>query len=69
MMIQLTQQLIVFQITFDFTNCPNAKGRYYDYKAIADVIDFAFVMDYDEYYGTYGGANAPYDVTKRGAFL
>lgn len=54
------------QITFDFASTPDAGYRRYDYKGIADIVDFAFVMDYDEDGGKYASANSPFDRTKHG---
>ena len=58
----------MMQITFDFASTPDSRYRRYDYKAIADIVDFAFVMDYDEDGGKYARANSPFDKTKHGSY-
>ncbi|KAK2159926.1 hypothetical protein LSH36_143g02073 [Paralvinella palmiformis] len=54
------------QITFDFACTPDVGYRRYDYKGIVDVIDFAFVMDYEEEGGKYAHANSLFDRNKHG---
>ncbi|XP_030850869.1 di-N-acetylchitobiase [Strongylocentrotus purpuratus] len=64
------------QVTFDVAWSPDCIDlRCYDHKAIADTVDFVFVMSYDEQSQIFGDciakANSPYDQTAQGveAFL
>lgn len=59
------------QITIDFAWAPpHIDNRCYDYKAISDIVDFAFVMSYDERSQITGPciawANSPYNMTIAG---
>ena len=39
----------IFQISFDFAWSPDCiDDRCYDFKALADAVDLAFIMSYDE---------------------
>ncbi|XP_054757207.2 di-N-acetylchitobiase-like [Lytechinus pictus] len=80
-MVQMTtkvfkQSIPYSQVTFDVAWSPNCIDlRCYDYKAIADAVDFVFVMSYDEQSQIFGDciakANSPYHQTAQGveAFL
>ncbi|CAM1320675.1 CTBS (predicted) [Pycnogonum litorale] len=59
------------QVSFDVAWSPDGiDGRYYDYKTIADLVDFVFVMAYDERSQIYGeckaGANSDYQRSLQG---
>uniref|UniRef100_K3WX45 GH18 domain-containing protein n=1 Tax=Globisporangium ultimum (strain ATCC 200006 / CBS 805.95 / DAOM BR144) TaxID=431595 RepID=K3WX45_GLOUD len=59
------------QITFDVSWAPRGvDGRYYQWKELADVVDFLFVMSYDMrsqiYYQCIAAANSPLALVKQG---
>lgn len=59
------------QITIDFAYAPpHVDNRCYDYKALSDIVDFAFIMAYDERSQIVGNctawANSPYNMTMAG---
>ncbi|TMW57473.1 hypothetical protein Poli38472_003398 [Pythium oligandrum] len=59
------------QITFDVSWAPRGvDGRYYEWQAIADVVDFLFVMSYDMrsqiYYQCIAAANSPLPLVRQG---
>ncbi|XP_002738447.1 di-N-acetylchitobiase-like [Saccoglossus kowalevskii] len=59
------------QVTYDVAWSPDCiDGRCYNYKAIADAVDFVFVMSYDEQSQIFGPcigmANSPYNKTVKG---
>ncbi|XP_071490541.1 di-N-acetylchitobiase-like [Diadema antillarum] len=59
------------QVTFDVAWSPGCVDlRCYEYKKIADIVDFVFVMSYDEQSQIQGDciakANSPYDKTAKG---
>ncbi|XP_046328273.2 di-N-acetylchitobiase-like [Haliotis rufescens] len=55
------------QVTIDVPYGPNCVyNRCYDYKTLANYVDFFFVMDYDEGGGQYAGANSDYQKTRNG---
>ena len=60
---------MLLQVTFDVPYLPGGY-RHYDYSALANIVDFMFIMAYDEAYGDLiAWANCPLSQTAKGAFF
>ena len=60
---------MLLQITFDAPYLPGG-GRHFDFRGLADVVDFLFIMAYDESYGcVLAWANCPLSLTTNGRFF
>ena len=65
----LNNDCVVFmQITFAIPYIPDG-GRRYDYRAFNDIVDFMFIMAYDETGVSRAWANSPFNTTAQGAFF
>ena len=67
--VTVNSSVMLLQITFDAPYLPGG-GRHFDFNGLADVVDFLFIMAYDESYGcVLAWANSPLSLTTNGRFF